>query len=245
VESAPLRVEQLEEKPTRAASAEDTAALPTPARKDVEISLDQPLGIDIDDGRIITRVTPGSQAAAAGIEIGDQLACVGHQNVAGENQQDVRGRIKLLINTAAKESTLSSNCEKQACDAKARAQRCLARLGARNTMSFLNQQFKHTALVRAIAMSSDGSTAAAGGDDKKAVVYDVASKEALATFEHTAPVRAIAMSSDGSTVAAGGLDKKAVVYDVASKEALATFEHTAPVRAIAAVRMLPSSIQIG
>jgi hypothetical protein len=61
VESAPLRVEQLEEKPTRAVSAEDTAALPTSARKDVKISLDEPFGIDINDGRSITYVTPGSQ----------------------------------------------------------------------------------------------------------------------------------------------------------------------------------------
>jgi hypothetical protein len=230
VESAPLRVEQLEEKLTRAASA---AELPTPARKDVKISLDQPLGIGIDDDRSITHVTPGSQAAAAGIEIGDQLAYVGHQNVAGENQQDVCGRIKLLINTAAKESTLSFNCEEQACDAKARAKRCLARLRARNIMSFLNQYFEHTAELKAIAISSDGSTVAAGGSDNKAIVYDIASKETLATFEHTAEVKAIAMSSDGSTVAAGGWDNKAVVYDVASKEMLATFEHTAEVYAIA------------
>jgi hypothetical protein len=179
VGSALLRVDPLEEELTRAASAGDTAALPTPApaRKDVKISLDQPLGIDIDDGRSITHVTPGSQEAAAGIEIGDQLAYVGHQNVAGENQQGVCGRIKLLINTAAKESTLSFNCEEQACDAKARAQRCLARLGARNIMSFLNQYFEHTAPVNAIAMSSNGSTAAAGGFDNKAVVYDVRCRE--------------------------------------------------------------------
>jgi hypothetical protein len=39
--------------------------------------------------------------------------------------------------------------------------------------------------VQAIAMSADGSTAAAGGRDKKADVYDIASKEALAAFEHT------------------------------------------------------------
>jgi hypothetical protein len=49
--------------------------------------------------------------------------------------------------------------------------------------------FDHTAEVQAIAMSEDGSTVAAGGQDKKADVHDVASKEALAAFEHTVPRR--------------------------------------------------------
>jgi hypothetical protein len=89
----------------------------------------------------------------------------------------VCSRIKPLINTAAKESTLSFNCEEQACDAKARAKRCLAKLRARNITSFLTQQFEQAATVMAISISADGSTAAVGGRDKKAVVYDVASKE--------------------------------------------------------------------
>ena len=59
-------------------------------------------------------------------------------------------------------------------------------------------------------------------------VWDVATKECVATLEgHTSTVSAVCSLGDGSRIASGSDDKTVRVWDVATKECVATLEgHT-------------------
>ena len=64
--------------------------------------------------------------------------------------------------------------------------------------------------------------------DKTVRVWDVATKECVATLEgHTNSVNAVCGLGDGSRIASGSSDKTVRVWDVATKECVATLEgHT-------------------
>src|SRR4051812_41113999 len=67
--------------------------------------------------------------------------------------------------------------------------------------------------VRAMAYSPDGRLLAAGGDDMKVRLWDLASGELLFTLsQHTDWVRALAFSPDGQLLASGGWNGKVVFH---------------------------------
>jgi WD40 repeat protein len=81
----------------------------------------------------------------------------------------------------------------------------------------------HTDKVNSVALSPDGKTLATGSSDNTVKLWDVASKQELATLKgFTASVWRVAFSPDGKTLATGSLDKNVKLWDVGSKRELAT-----------------------
>jgi RNA polymerase sigma factor (sigma-70 family) len=65
----------------------------------------------------------------------------------------------------------------------------------------------HEALLRAVAVSPDGTRIATGGDDRTARLWDAATGKALHTLPAGAGVLALAFSPDGRTLAVGGAEE--------------------------------------
>ena len=80
----------------------------------------------------------------------------------------------------------------------------------------------------------DGSRITSGSVDKTVRVWDVATKECVATLKgHTDGVFAVCGLGDGSRIASGSGDNTVRVWDVATKECVATLEgHTRYVMAV-------------
>ena len=67
--------------------------------------------------------------------------------------------------------------------------------------------------MRAVCSLGDGSRIASGGDDATVRVWDVATKECVATLEgHTGLVYAVCGLGDGSRIASGSEDKTVRVW---------------------------------
>jgi len=82
----------------------------------------------------------------------------------------------------------------------------------------------HTDFVFGLDFSSDGSYSVTGGDEGKAIVWDLASGKALLTLSgHEGPVRGVAFSPDGVRLATASLDGTARVWDATTGQLLQTF----------------------
>lgn len=67
---------------------------------------------------------------------------------------------------------------------------------------------KHTAPVKALAFSSDGSLLATGGDDKMVYLWDLKTGSVIADVENGFAIKALEFTSDGNLLAACGKDVK-------------------------------------
>jgi len=73
----------------------------------------------------------------------------------------------------------------------------------------------HSAYVRAVSWSSDGSRICSASDDHTVRVWDVSSEQSLQTLKgHSSDVRAVSWSSDGSRVCSGSNDNTVRVGSV-------------------------------
>ncbi len=89
----------------------------------------------------------------------------------------------------------------------------------------------HTGSVRSVAFSPDSTMLASGSQDSTIKLWDIATKENIATLRHTHRVRSVAFSTDSKTLASGAHDGTVRLWDIATKENIATLEeHTRAVR---------------
>jgi WD40 repeat protein len=92
----------------------------------------------------------------------------------------------------------------------------------------------HTNRVMTAAFSPDGKMIASGSTDDTAILWDVASRTAMATLQHGSGVSSVAFSPDGRTLAVAEHNGKITLWDVAQRKLLAELTgHKGPVRGLA------------
>lgn len=93
----------------------------------------------------------------------------------------------------------------------------------------------HTAPIRALSLSADGSLLASGSADNTIKIWDAIAGKLLQTLKgHTAPVTSVAISRDGKTVISGSEDKTIKIWDVPTSVLRHTLtEHSDRVYAVA------------
>ena len=85
-----------------------------------------------------------------------------------------------------------------------------------------------------MSFSPDGTTLASGSRDKTVKLWDVETKQNIATLVgHTYWVKSVSFSPDGTTLASGSRDKTVKLWDVETKQNIATLVgHTYWVRSV-------------
>ena len=85
----------------------------------------------------------------------------------------------------------------------------------------------HRLWVNAVSFSPDGTLLASGLWHRTVLLWDVATREQVATLEgHTNVVYSVSFSPDGALLATGGWDSMVILWDVLTREKIIAFGHT-------------------
>ena len=81
--------------------------------------------------------------------------------------------------------------------------------------------------VTSLAFSPDDKTLASSSDDHTVKLWDMSSRQLLASLQHSASVVSVAFSPDGNTLASGGRDEdnRLRLWDLSTRQELTTFKH--------------------
>lgn len=86
----------------------------------------------------------------------------------------------------------------------------------------------HSNYVWDVAITPDGRRVLSASNDFSVKMWDLASKNLLATFEgHASPVCSISISSNGLRLATGALDGSVIVFDLSSTKEVSRLSHGA------------------
>jgi WD40 repeat protein/tRNA A-37 threonylcarbamoyl transferase component Bud32 len=92
----------------------------------------------------------------------------------------------------------------------------------------------HTRPIRCLAFSPGGRMLAAGGEDRRVVLWDLEGGHETALIGHTDAVLSVAFTPDGRTLASGGADGLVKLWHVRTgHELLSLAGHSGPVRCVA------------
>ena len=91
----------------------------------------------------------------------------------------------------------------------------------------------HTASVHSVSFSPDGTLLASGSWDNSVRLWDVASRQQIASLEHSRGwLTSASFSPDGTLLATTGGGDGALLWDVASRQQIASLWHTASVSSV-------------
>jgi hypothetical protein len=97
---------------------------------------------------------------------------------------------------------------------------------------------------RAVTLSRDGGSLAAGDWGNQARVWHLASRSEIASVRHAGLVRSVALSPDGRRLATGSEDRTARVWDIESGRELVTIPHPGLLNWVLAVAFDPDGTRL-
>ena len=91
---------------------------------------------------------------------------------------------------------------------------------------------EHTDVVSSVSFSTNGEILASGSWDGTVKLWDVATRQNIATLPHGAEVLSVSFSSNGEILASGAYDGTVKLWDMATRQNIATLPHGAEVLSV-------------
>ena len=100
--------------------------------------------------------------------------------------------------------------------------------GISGTVRQIGPDLVHGAAIRCLAISPDSRLAVTAGDDGRARIWELATRQPVGTLEHPAPVLDMAFTSTGASLLTGCQDGKARLWDIGNRRLLREFAVGSP-----------------